>query len=36
MNELFVESPAFEHEGLIPKQNTGHGADISPELLLNR
>ena len=34
MNELAVKSPAFEHEGLIPKQYTGYGADISPELHL--
>ena len=32
MIELNVTSPAFEHEGLIPKEYTGYGNDISPEL----
>jgi Raf kinase inhibitor-like YbhB/YbcL family protein len=35
MNELIVKTPAFEHEGLIPKQYTGYGADISPEIHLS-
>ena len=34
MKALTVESPAFEHEGLIPEQYTGYGADISPEIHL--
>ena len=32
MKELIVKAPAFEHEGLIPIEHTGYGADISPEL----
>jgi Raf kinase inhibitor-like YbhB/YbcL family protein len=35
MNELIVKSPAFEHEGLIPIEYTGHGDDRSPELRLS-
>ncbi len=31
---MTVESPAFENEGLIPIENTGYGADISPALRL--
>ena len=31
---MTVESPTFENEGLIPIENTGYGADISPELRL--
>jgi len=34
MKELTVKTPAFEHEGLIPIDYTGYGADISPELHL--
>lgn len=34
MENLIVSSPCFEHEGLIPIDNTGYGADISPELVL--
>jgi len=34
LKELIVTTPAFEHEGLIPMEYTGHGADISPELNL--
>lgn len=34
MNELVVKTPAFENEGLIPKEYTGYGDDISPELRL--
>lgn len=30
-----MKTPAFEHEGLIPEQYTGYGADISPELHLS-
>jgi len=33
-NVLVVKTPAFEHEGLIPIEHTGYGADISPELHL--
>ena len=29
-----MKTPAFEHEGLIPIDYTGYGADISPELNL--
>ena len=29
-----MKTPAFEHEGLIPIEYTGYGADISPELNL--
>lgn len=36
MEKLLVSSPCFEHGGLIPVAYTGHGADISPELLLNK
>ena len=35
MKTLIVKTPAFEHEGLIPKEYTGHGDDISPELHLH-
>lgn len=35
MDKLTVKSPAFENEGLIPKEYTGYGIDISPELHLN-
>ena len=35
MKQLVVKTPAFEHEGLIPKQYTGYGDDISPELHLS-
>jgi Raf kinase inhibitor-like YbhB/YbcL family protein len=35
MKELTVSTPAFEHEGLIPVQHTGHGADTSPEMHLS-
>ena len=35
VKELIVKTPAFDHEGLIPKQYTGYGADISPELQLS-
>ena len=35
MRELIVKTPAFEHEGLIPKDYTGYGTDISPEIHLN-
>lgn len=35
MAELMVTSPAFEHEGLIPVEHTGHGADMSPEIILS-
>ena len=34
MKDLIVTTPAFEHEGLIPIEYTGYGADISPELNL--
>ena len=34
MIELIVTTPAFENEGLIPKQYTGYGDDMSPELRL--
>jgi len=34
MKELIVGTPAFEHGGLIPIENTGYGSDISPELNL--
>ena len=34
MGELIVKTPAFEHDGLIPIDNTGYGADMSPELQL--
>lgn len=34
MNKLIVTTPAFENEGLIPKEYTGYGDDISPELHL--
>ena len=34
MNELIVKTPAFKNEGLIPKDYTGYGEDISPELRL--
>lgn len=34
MNELLVNTPAFEQEGLIPKQYTRYGADMSPEIHL--
>jgi Raf kinase inhibitor-like YbhB/YbcL family protein len=34
MNGLIVTTPAFEHNGLIPVENTGYGADISPEFHL--
>jgi len=35
MEELTVKAPAFENEGLIPEQYTGHGADMSPEMHLS-
>jgi phosphatidylethanolamine-binding protein (PEBP) family uncharacterized protein len=35
MDELIVSTPAFEHNGLIPINNTGYGVDVSPELCLN-
>jgi hypothetical protein len=35
MMELIVTTPAFEHEGLIPKEYTGYGADMSPEIHLS-
>lgn len=35
MKELIVTTPAFEHEGLIPKQYTGYGVDMSPEIRLS-
>ena len=35
MKELVVTSPAFENEGPIPFEYTGHGTDISPELQLS-
>ena len=35
MKALIVKTPAFEHNGLIPEQYTGYGADISPELHLS-
>ena len=31
-NTLTITSPAFENDGKIPVEYTGHGADISPEL----
>jgi Raf kinase inhibitor-like YbhB/YbcL family protein len=34
VQEFIVTTPAFEHEGLIPKEHTGYGSDISPELHL--
>jgi len=34
INSLVVKTAAFEHEGLIPIDNTGYGADMSPELQL--
>jgi Raf kinase inhibitor-like YbhB/YbcL family protein len=34
MTELIVKTPAFAHEGLIPIEYTGYGADVSPELQL--
>lgn len=34
MNGFVVKTPAFENEGLIPKEYTGYGDDISPELHL--
>lgn len=34
MSELIVNSPAFINEGLIPKEYTGYGLDISPEIHL--
>jgi len=34
MSELIVKTPAFVHEGLIPKQYTGYGDDMSPEIHL--
>ena len=34
INRLVVKTTAFEHEGLIPIENTGYGADMSPELQL--
>ena len=36
MKELIVTTPAFEHEGLIPIEYTGYGADISPEFNLQK
>ena len=35
MNDLIVKTPAFENEGLIPKEYTGYGADMSPEIHLS-
>jgi len=35
MNELIVKTPAFKNEGLIPKDYTGYGEDISPEIHLS-
>lgn len=35
MENLMITSPCFEHGGLIPVEYTGHGADRSPELVLN-
>lgn len=35
MQELFISSPSFENNGLIPVEHTGFGADISPELRLS-
>ncbi|MDR0334956.1 MAG: YbhB/YbcL family Raf kinase inhibitor-like protein [Methanomassiliicoccaceae archaeon] len=32
---LTVKSPAFGNEGQIPKEHTGHGDDMSPELNLD-
>lgn len=34
MNELSISSPAFPHNGMIPKRYTCDGADVSPPLLL--
>lgn len=34
MEKLIVSSPRFEEGGLIPVKYTGHGEDISPELVL--
>ena len=34
MSDLIVSTPAFEHDGLIPVDNTGYGADMSPEFQL--
>ena len=34
MEKLIVKTAAFEHEGLIPIEHTGYGADRSPELEL--
>lgn len=35
MKKLIVSSPRFEDGGLIPVKYTGHGEDVSPELVLN-
>lgn len=32
MSELFITSPAFPHDGMIPKRYTCDGADVSPPL----
>lgn len=34
MENLVVRSPSFADSGLIPLENTGYGADLSPELQL--
>ena len=35
MKKLIVSSPCFEDGGLIPVKYTGHGEDVSPELVLD-
>ena len=35
MKKLIVFSPCFEDGGLIPVKYTGHGEDVSPELVLD-
>lgn len=35
MQELSVQSPAFEAEGWIPDRNSGYGEDVSPELWID-
>ena len=34
MENLVIKSPCFAHGARIPTENTGYGADVSPELVL--